>query len=220
MSGKWVDVGNDIAREKASQVLRDAVAVLLEGEEAGAGSIDGDQSQKLSYQPTRYAAAHASWEPYSEETQTPGLVSVSASGASHSSTPLPVTYTSATATSNKRPRQDSYHESSLGRRVLPYATGVSYEESQYDESVAPALVRRRSSDATMIRQYASTTHRTSSRYAYHHPHPPPPSTSSNQVSRLPLHRRRSSATEGSTNFYNEFDLFNGQLLESDSEDRG
>jgi len=32
-TGGWVDVGDDVAREKASQVLRDAVALLQDGEE-------------------------------------------------------------------------------------------------------------------------------------------------------------------------------------------
>lgn len=217
-------------------MLRDAVALLLEAETGeNSGGEDLSKSTNFSKPLDQYATARRStaWEDRTEYSRSspPGRYASSTSyAATHSSTPIPVEY--ATRPDNKRPRYARY-EDDVNRRGRPYSyapASVSFEERHYDYDAtwAANTVRRKasSSDATMIRHYAvsaappSSAHygSSSSRYSTSDRHPlPSPARSSFQISRLPLHRRRSSATEGS---YNEFDLFNGQLLESDTEDRG
>eukprot|EP00567_Pseudictyota_dubia_P015440 CAMPEP_0197447010 /NCGR_PEP_ID=MMETSP1175-20131217/11773_1 /TAXON_ID=1003142 /ORGANISM="Triceratium dubium, Strain CCMP147" /LENGTH=138 /DNA_ID=CAMNT_0042978191 /DNA_START=141 /DNA_END=554 /DNA_ORIENTATION=+ len=41
VTGRWVDVGDDIAREKAAQALRDAVSALHAGDKSGGGGGGG-----------------------------------------------------------------------------------------------------------------------------------------------------------------------------------
>ncbi|KAL7566056.1 hypothetical protein ACA910_009843 [Epithemia clementina (nom. ined.)] len=71
-SGEWEDVGDDIAREKASQVLRDAVALLPE--EAGGvrrhvDDDDEDDVEPIAVRPTAGAAATATTTMPTQVTQ-------------------------------------------------------------------------------------------------------------------------------------------------------
>jgi hypothetical protein len=222
-------------------VLRDAVALILEnelGNDAGDDSIQmSNHAKPLELFGTRRTSA--AWEGRNEHNtyRSNNLHPQSAppsSSASHSTTPIPVEYIS--RSDHKRPRHSSNDEPTNRRLHYSYApTSLSFEETRYgyyDGSSAPNPIRRKSSDATMIRQHdlnsSSASQKRSPRFNYRHAMPSQVYSSS-QLARVPLHRRRSSGTDVSSsnvllgdmqNGYNEFDLFNGQLLESDAEDRG
>lgn len=136
-SGTWVDVGDDIAREKASQVLRDAVALLQDGalpdEETASPAQSCDDG---STEPTTSAKADgrkSSISKYRRNSDsndaTPGLMEPIRSSSSYPP-PTPI-------------------ESSRKRQRDPYGSDepLIYEPSEFD---SPS--RRRRSD-----EYAAET---------------------------------------------------------------
>lgn len=220
VTGAWVDVGDDVAREKASQVLRDAVAILLESETTGTRPGTDTRSKMHSRTSSSSAPAHPlpNWDDHRHTVETTPMRSLA---TNQSTTPLPVAYA---ATSTRKRSQDfEYQESSSRRRTL-HGSLLYFEDIHQSDSRAPNPVRRKSSDAVMGRHHPSLSMSSSARYSSH---PHQSESSSFHGPRLQLHRRRSSATDVSSSVllgdghhvYSEFDLFNGQLLESDGEER-
>jgi len=190
-TGEWEDVGDDIAREKASQVLRDAVAVLTE---------EKPSKRPYKYEQTSRASLPASVElpdrSLPTHEPTPGLQSVASSSVASASFPPPTPIEA----SRKRRRYSTHPP-------LPHPgqpTSYSYEAYQSQPAVY-SPTRRHHMDA---HQYPTRVH-----------------SQSAQLSR-PRHmttRQMSNASSGSLlgalqGGLNEFDLFNGELLESDHEE--
>jgi hypothetical protein len=207
-----------VAREKASQVLRDAVAILLENE---AGTKPGaDTSPKVHDQAVAPLAPARPLPQWGDQSHTVEATPMRSLAANQSTSPLPIAY--AMTTTRKRSHEFGFQESSSRRRTAQGSL-LYFEDLQQHDPRAPNQLRRKSSDAVMVRHHSSLSMSSSARYSSQ----PHQSDSSFHGPRLQLHRRRSSATDVSSSalvgdahhVYSEFDLFNGQLLESDGEER-
>jgi hypothetical protein len=209
-----------VAREKASQVLRDAVAILLESETGT--KLGTDTRRKTHDQSTSSLAPALPLPNWDDHRHTVEATPVRSLAADQSSSPLPIAY--ATTTTRKRSHEFGFQESAASsRRRTAQGSLLYFEDMHQNDPRAPNPLRRRSSDAVMVRHHSSMSMSSSARYSSH----PHQSDSSFHGPRLQLHRRRSSATDVSSTVllgdanqvYSEFDLFNGQLLDSDGEER-
>jgi len=234
-TGKWEDVGDDVAREKASQVLRDAVGEKSQAEKKPSAP------EKVTF-PLRESEMETF---YSDPTQ---------GRYSSSSAPLPYApYRPPQAAHSTAPRRPEYQwrEASSSRSLddyyvqprsastmtpLSYATPVaassrskrphfaqivsstrSLDEYYYSEPLPhPTPTRRHSTDELDVRLGSSSLYQhqddsfkrrraTSSQASY------PPQQYQH------YHQQQSHQPTAATNL-NEFDLLHGELLKSDCED--
>ena len=231
-TGTWEDVGDDVAREKASQVLRDAVALLPEEKERDATTepLPIDSVETKPY-PSAVASVPVSVDE-SERAQSAYAQRPTPPMLAHHATELPVP----TPVTSYRKRRRHYY---------------GYEGYQPEEVHSPIHSPTR-------RRYAYHHHHHSypqyhSQSATRRPHPPPhyydpygrhpgehmeptlPLSHSeltrqhhHQTNRPPAvsagARQASTASAQSLlgqleSGMNEFDLFNGELIESDHEEQ-
>jgi hypothetical protein len=183
-TAEWEEVSEDTAREKASQVLRDAVAGLLEGKEED--EVPPDEVPHVQPLPTVSALVSTD-----EQDQASSRVRAVRSHADFHP-PLPHGSESSDA---KRRRYStdvsnfhSFEERYSSQQVVGYSPIRRHSESGYISSTR--------SDPTSRRR----SHKISS------PHSAPGTTVRQQHQNL--------------GNLDEFDLFNGELLESDLDDEG
>ena len=260
LTGKWEDVGDDVAREKASQVLRDAVALVFEegDNHGGSGSADHQPHPSKPALPTvTDDGPSRSWgteedgdtgppsdvlvsSSHSHSDDTPGLHSDS-SHPNRRRRPIPTTSSSnsndgGAARTNKRPRShppsSRSWEDDEDRPLYRYGRPPSpVVRQRYDHDGAAfyppsaSNIHPRPSYNHHHSQPQYPHHQYQYPYSHHHQYAPQYANAATAFPSRPppVHRRRSSATDGSlplSGDCHDFDLFNGQLLESDSEDRG
>lgn len=184
-SGEWVEVGEDTAREKASQVLRDAVTAYME-------KVDRESA---------YMPPHPPREVYTDDSQIP---SARRSSAPAEPTPSvgqpPSSFPSASFPSAKRRRYSSGSTSRYTTRGPGYHVYESYQSHVVYSPV------RRHADYRYHPYYAyggATPCSGRNRRSHHDAQHP-----------IPSHQASGRVAPD----INEFDLFNGELLESDGEE--
>jgi len=223
-TGDWEDVGDDVAREKASQVLRDAVALLPDENNDDPLPVAPSTSQPTSY-PSAVASVPVSVDEteraqsmYSRRT-TPML-------AHHSSElPVPTPVTSF----RKRQRHQYYY----GYEGYPPEEGVHSpipspsRRRHYYQPPAPASIHSSASRRVHSRGYYGMycnpeplvptlplSNTEFSRQHHHHQTNRPPAVSARQASTASAQSLLGELQSGMT----EFDLFNGELIDSDQEE--
>lgn len=235
-TGEWEDVGDDVAREKASQVLRDAVA-LLPDESSDPLPVDIAEPQPTtSYSYPAVAASIPVSVDESERSQS--AYSQSTTPMLHHPTDLPVP---TPVTSYRKRRRHHY-----------YGYEGFYAEAPHSPTRSPPAQRRYPS------QHQQHHHHHHQQQQQHYSYPPPIHTcsrpprshhyeayNSSRDLEPPLPRSHSelarqqqrtnkpptvSARQASTasaqsllgslqSGMNEFDLFNGELIDSDHEEQ-
>lgn len=202
-SKTWDDVGDNAAREKASQVLRDAVAIIPE-----AGNVPDVASSIAVYQEDHEPRRSAP-EPQSVERQDRIQTVYTHTPSLHSTTsesfppPTPVT------SSRKRHRYVTAqrHPGNPNYPVDAYESHPRHYEPHYQQQPEYRSTRQR------LEQY-------SPRYAYSHRHPPHMAAAPAPFLPPPLPPQARMMGGDARGTFNEepFDLFNCELLESDHED--
>jgi len=230
-TGDWEDVGDDVAREKASQVLRDAVALLLDEENNDDPlPVAPSSSQRNSY-PSAVASVPVSVDEtertqsvYSRRT-TPLL--------EHPSSELPIP--TPVSSFRKRQRHEYYHgydgyshEEDIHSPINSPSRRRRYYQPQVHPSIYDSATRRvhsRSyygaySNPEPLMPTLPLSHAEFSRHHHHHHHHHhhqtnrPPAVSARQASTASAQSLLGELQSGMT----EFDLFNGELIDSDQEE--
>jgi hypothetical protein len=226
-TSKWEDVGDDIAREKTSQVLRDAVA-LQSGPVAKAinrsyrdqGKVGGIAARSSQRRPYPEQPVVFSQQPELQSDQTyshhPYVAYMESMNETSSSgmTPNHLTVTPSTATGRKRPR---YFESPVpAAYVYPPQHGSIVTKTPTDMKLSPphsrpsppAYYSAASSLYSAVPSPAIQSHNSPQSYNGHTPN-------HSWVADVPPY-----AAPSTTGTNNEFDLFNGELLSDHSEREG
>jgi hypothetical protein len=228
-SGLWEDVGDDVAREKASQALRDAVAIVMNEEHGDIDDHDEEEEEEVHVEPIPAAQA------FRRSTSAPPIMDKSPTDerrktwpeppqqqrrqSEHHTTPYhpPVTPSTRQHQSSSSSKRRRYYENTTGTDSSPWmgfhppvnppyaspdhiASSRSYPEFSHRPDLQPS----RSSDFQPSRSFPTQQMRRpvaeQHPVAYHHPvHR---AASLDQVEDVPV---------------DEFDLFNGQLLEPEEE---
>lgn len=187
-TGVWEDVGDDVAREKASQVLRDAVSF------------------------STLSPVNRNLEPQHQCTRSPE--EIFSSGRRVASAPPMVKVASRRRRWDEMDYSTPPHYNHQPNMVTPSFYNIPTSFSVYDRSAK----RSRYNANTRNEQFTSNSYRTSTqgRYScqaeYRRSLPTSPIVNSR-----PTPDKQVSKTNSSLD---EFDLFNGELLESDGEGAG
>lgn len=183
----WEEVSEDTAREKASQVLRDAVGGLLEGKEE-----DDEQEESTSAQPLRTVSAPVSLD---EHEQTSRVRAVRPRPPDFQP-PLPRHLESSEAKRRRYSSEGSTFHSfderySSRQQVVGYSPIRRHSENSYAAGVRSDPTSRRASSQGAVPYYSA-----------------------------PRDRSQQQQQQHNLGNLDEFDLFNGELLESDAEEEG
>jgi hypothetical protein len=190
-AGTWEDVGDDIAREKASQVLRDAVS--LTSQSPTQDDSDEDREKQM------------------EENNN--------SEHRRSSSAPPLMHKNA----RRRPWDETSEQARYEHYETPAYTSSMSSCYTYPPPVTPSSKRRRyHSDITWDERLAASYHPSShERYPYQEYARP---ASYPDVSRSAPYVHNQGSPSGLMGHVHsaldEFDLFNGELLKSDTEEEG
>ena len=196
-TGLWEDVGDDVAREKASQALRDAVA-FLQAEEEEQQQQDEDQSRKPPAVPSSQAFRRSSSappimdkSPNDERRKTWPVQQQQQQRHHHDNTPdhyPSVTPASVTSAAKRR-------------RYSDHATSPWMYQPENPPYASPEFASSRSNPEFSSHQYYPTQHARRDYHPQRYPHQP--GALLGEVDDGDLH---------------EFDLFNGKLLEPGEEE--
>jgi hypothetical protein len=225
-TSKWEDVGDDIAREKTSQVLRDAVA-LQSGpavakdtnrsyrEQDAVGGSAARSSQRRAY-PGQSVVFSQQPEPRSNQTcsrhpYVAYMESMNDTSSSSGTAPHHPTVTPASATGRKRPR---YYESPVpAAYVYPpqHSSIVTNTPTEYMIRSPPHWLQNCRPSPPAYYPAASSVYSAAPSPAFHS-HYSPQSYSGQTPSQPWVPDVPPYAAPSTTGTNNEFDLFNGELL--------
>jgi hypothetical protein len=194
-SAAWEEVGEDTAREKASQVLRDAVAGILEGKEE---EVEDEEQKEppADETPARIVSAPVSLDEHDQASRA------YAASRSRPADFQPPRSSRSESSASKRQRYSiqasAFHsfDDSYSQNPPQPVVGYSPIRRHSDESYAAASAF---SDATVARRSSSTS-----------AVPPPPHQ--HVPAERPHHRQLPSGNQF------ELELLHGELLESDVEE--
>ena len=222
-TGEWEDVGDDVAREKASQVLRDAVALLPEDNDTTPLPVDvSSYPTNLSSVPVSVDEAERARSVYSQRP-TPVLPH------SGSQLPIPTPVVPTPVTSYRKRRRQHYYgyegyqpeevhspiPTPSRRRYahqhnyhyhLPPPPSIHSSEPRYDHYYESYAGSTGPLEPTLPLSHSEFTHRQQTNR--------PPAVSARQASTASAGSLLGELQSG----MNEFDLFNGELIESDHEE--
>jgi len=200
-TGLWEDVGDEVAREKASQALRDAVAVVLsEEQDDEEEEVEEEQVQPLpasqAFRRTQSAPPIMDKSPTDERRKTWPVQEQRRTQERERDTPQypPVTPRSATSAAKRRRFYEEANSPWMYQPEQPPYTTPDFSTSRSN----PEFLRRQ--DYYPPQQYPSQQYPTQHARRGHRQHHP------------------GATYSGGTEVEDEFDLFNGQLLEPGEEE--